>query len=285
MGRCASWRRVSFAGWWSVTDPVRLLVATPVDGIPQAAKVSYGHAVAVGRLLASSGVETLIPDMALMAYPSDLVRARSRAVTQARLKKATHVLWLDDDNIPKAGAIEAMIQSGHDFIGCPYPRKRIHWERFQDPGNWAADEPERIAYDYAYHHSDGPAGRQSVAVVDGCLPVRRLSMGCMLTSVRALDAMWEHYKPELWFTDVVDGGHWPCVALFQLMMGETTKQHGTPFRALFSEDYSFCERYARMNEARPELGFGPLQMLVSHPADHAGMYLFRGMSEGLVYAQ
>ena len=264
---------------------IKLLVATPVDGLPASAKVAYGHALAVGRLIASSGIDTIIADLALTAYPSDLVRARSRLVWQARTLKATHVLWLDDDNIPKAGAVEKMLTSGHDFIGCPYPRKRIHWERFRDPANWSGDEPERVAYDYAYHHSDGPSGTQDISVVDGCLPVRRLSMGCMVTSVRALDAMWAHYDEELWFTDVVEDGQWPCVALFQLMMGETRKQHGIRFRPLFSEDYSFCERYARMNEARPELRFGPLQMLVSHPADHMGTHLFRGLPQGLVYAR
>lgn len=268
-----------------MTTPIRLMIATPVDGIPQSAKVSYGHAVAVGRLIASTGIDTIIPDLSLMAYPSDLTRARSRAVTQARTIKATHVLWLDDDNIPKPGAVETMLKSGHDFIGCPYPRKRIHWERFKDPQRWAADEPEKIAYDYAYHHSDGPDGKASVPVVGGCLPVRRLSMGCMLTSVRALNAMWDHYEPDLWFTDLVDDGHWDCVALFMLMMGEQRIVHGSRFRPLFSEDYSFCERYARMNETHPELGFGPLQMLVSHPADHMGSHLFRGLSEGLVYAR
>ena len=195
------------------------------------------------------------------------------------------MLWLDDDNIPKPGAVNTMLASGHDFIGCPYPRKLIHWERFRNAGNWSGDDPERIAYEYAYHHSDGPDGRKSVPVVNGCLDVRRMSMGCMLTSVRALDAMWEFYRDELWFTDLVENGHWPCVALFQLILGETTKSHGTPFRPLFSEDYSFCERYARMNEAKPDLGFGPLQMLVTHPADHAGTHLFRGLSEGLVYAR
>ena len=264
---------------------VRLLVATPVDGLPGSAKVALGYAMAVGRLIASSGIDTMVPDLEFVSYPSDLVRARSRLVSQARSHKATHVLWLDDDNVPKRGAVEAMLASGHDFVGCPYPRKRIHWERFTDPLNWSGDDPEKRAYEYAYHHSDGEDGRKTVQVVDGCIPVRRLSMGCMLTSVRALDAMWDHYRDELWFTDVVENGHHDCVALFQLMMGRERIVHGMPFRPLYSEDYSFCERYARMIEARPELGFGPLQMLVSHPADHVGSHLFRGLAEGLVYAR
>lgn len=258
---------------------VKLLVATPIDGLPASAKVAYGHAIALSRLL-NSGVETKLFDPGLMGYPSDLVRARSRAVAGARAFKATHILWLDDDNIPKSGAISKMLETGHDMIGCPYPRKRIHWDRFRDPANWAGDEAERIAYDYAYHHTDGDDGRKTVQVVDGCIPVARLSMGCMLTSMRALDAMWEHYREELWFTDVVDGAHWECVALFQLLLGKTVSRHGTPFRPLYSEDYSLCQRYADMGAP-----FGPIQMLVSHPADHVGTHLFRGLAEGLVYAR
>ena len=259
----------------------KLLIATPIDGLPASAKVAYGHALALARLL-NSDVECQLLDPGIMGYPSDLVRARSRAVTAARQFQASHILWLDDDNIPKRGAVSAMLETGHDFVGCPYPRKRIHWERFTDPSNWAGGEPERLAYDYAYHHSDGPTGVASLAVVNGCIPVERMSMGCMLTSMRALETMWAHYRDELWFTDVVDGQHWECVALFQLLMGTERKVHGVPFRPLYSEDYSLCERYNRIREAH---GLGPVQMMVSHPADHVGSHLFRGLAEGLVYAR
>ena len=263
---------------------VKLLVATPIDGLPASAKVAYGHVLALSRLLNSS-IETKLLDPGLMGYPSDLVRARSRAVSAARSFGATHILWLDDDNIPKPGAITRMIDTGHDMIGCPYARKRIHWERFRDPANWAGDDAERIAYDYAYHHTDGEEGRRAIQVVDGCIPVQRISMGCMLTSMRALDAMTEHYREELWFTDVVEGSHWDCVALFQLMLGKTVIHHGVPFRPLYSEDYSLCQRYQDMRDAGCVHELGPVQMLVSHPADHVGTHLFRGLAEGLVYAR
>ena len=257
----------------------KILICTPIDGIPESAKVSYGFALTLARALSSSSDMGLL-DPGIMAYPADLVRSRSRCVMRAHDFGASHILWLDDDNVPKAGAIQKMIDSGHDMIGCPYPRKRIHWDRFKDPSNWAGDDAEKHAYDYAYHHSDGPMGHEVFEVQDGCLPVARLSMGCMLTSMRALDAMTEHYRDELWFTDVVDGAHFPCVALFQLMFGKVQQVHGVPFRPLFSEDYSMCERYGQMGAP-----FGPIQMLVSHPADHIGAHLFRGHAEGLAYAR
>ena len=259
---------------------VKLLVVTPIDGLPASAKVAYGHVIALARLLNSS-IETKLLDPALVGAPSDLVRSRSRAVSMARAYGASHVLWLDDDNIPARGAIDRMLETGHDIVGCPYPRKRIDWGHVReaalaDPGS----EPERSAYEYAYHFDDGKLGTRDIVVTGGCIPVRRMSFGCMLTSMRALDAMTSHYEAELWFTDVVGVDHWHCVALFQLMLAPTVQMHGAPFRPLYSEDYSFCQRYHDMGEP-----FGPIQMLVSHPADHVGTHLFRGLAEGLVYAR
>jgi hypothetical protein len=110
-------------------------------------------------------------------------------------------------------------------------------------------------------------------------------MGCMLTSVRALEAMTDKYREELWFIDVIDGKHFECVAIFQLMISELRDFRGKAFRTLYSEDYSFCQRYNDLCAERPELGFGPIQMLVSHPADHVGTHLFRGSHQGLAAAR
>ena len=260
----------------------KIMIATPVDGDPASATCAYGYGKAIGILLHSSSLIGLSSPW-LVGYPSDLVRARSRLVRQAIVEGIDYVLWLDSDVIPKPGMLGAMIESGHDIVGCPYPRKRLHWERV----GWTnlGEEPEHHAYTYAYQISDGPVQRERVEVVNGCMPVRRLGMGCMLTSVRALSAMVDHYRDELWCTDVVDSQHWDIVAIFQLLMGSVYTMNGREFRALFSEDYSFCERYARMIEARPELGFGPAQMLVSHPADHVGGHVFRGNVNGLIYAR
>jgi hypothetical protein len=112
-------------------------------------------------------------------------------------------------------------------------------------------------------------------------------MGLMLSSMRALEAMVEKYRDELWFTDVIDGKHFDCVGIFQLLMSDERDFRGRPFRTLYSEDYSFCERYNQMR-ADPEYavnGFGPLQMLVSHPADHVGNHLFQGSVNGLAAAR
>ena len=262
--------------------PTKLVIATPIDGLPESARCAYGYALAVAGLLAGD-VDAKLVAPGLLGYPADLVRARSRAVRLARDAGATHVLWLDDDTVPKRGAVAAMLASGHDVVACPYPRKRIHWERMGHamPG----EDHEKHAYDYAFHLHGADGGTARLEVRNGCIAVDRMGMGCMLTSMRALDAMTEHFRDELWMVDVVEGRHYDLVALFQLVMTETTTYNGRPFRILLSEDYSFCDRYNRMREARPELGLGSPQMLVSHPADHVGGHLFKGAHEGLVYAR
>ena len=261
----------------------RILVATPVDGIPECAMVPYAHARTLASLKQEmyADLEILWPDQAYLAYPADLVRARSRAIRQAQEHGATHILWLDSDIVPKPGFLGAMLASGHDFIGCPYPRKRVYWQQVRMMGG----DAEEQAYQYSYHFNDGEAqGATTIQVVNGCVPVKRLAMGCMLTTMRAINAMTEKYRDELGFTDVVDGRHFDCVAVFQLMLTEWIQFNGRPFRTLLSEDYSFCQRY---NEMAGEPGhglFGPIQMLVSHPADHVGQHLFRGSPHGLAAA-
>jgi hypothetical protein len=260
----------------------RLLIATPVDGDPENAMVAFGYAKAVAMLL-SENKDAALLSPGLMGYPSDLVRARSRAARVAIEGGFTHVLWLDADTIPKRGTIGRMLELGYDWIGCPYPRKRIHWDRVRPMPH---EEPEYLAYDYAYHFTNGPdESRQAVEVREGCVPVERLSIGCTLTSTRALKAVWDHFEEDDWFTDVVEGKHIHCVAIFGLLMSNVAPVQDRSFRALFSEDYSACERYNVMREARPDLGFEPIQMMVSHPADHVGWHRFHGDARGLVYAR
>jgi hypothetical protein len=261
----------------------RILIATPVDGLPESAMVPYGYSKALARLMSEmrDDLDIQIADQGLMGYPADLVRARSRAVRIAKEYHATHILWLDSDIIPKQGCLGAMLNSGHDMIGCPYPRKRIHWDRVSKA--MLNEQTEWLAYDYAYHFSDGDEGRQEVTVTNGCVPVLRCAMGCMLSSMRALEAMVDMYRDELWFVDVIDGKHFDCVGIFQLMLSQLMDFRGRPFRTLYSEDYSFCERYNRMRAERSE--FGSIQMLVSHPADHVGGHLYQGSSQGLAAAR
>lgn len=260
-------------------EGVKLLIVTPVDGEWDKAMCSYNHLQAVASLMSWSANVGLLPPTRL-AYPSDLVRSRSKAVRVARDAGMSHILWLDNDNIPAPGFLGRMLELNHDWIGCPYPRKKIYWDRLKHV--MPEEMPEWHAYDYAYQRSSEPG----LPVQSGCMAVDRIAIGCTLTSVRALSAMWDHFLEDDWYTDVEVGGvHHETCALFGLLFGETRTVRGKRFRPLFSEDYSACERYNVMRAAHPEMGFGPIQMLVSHPADHVGMHLFKGSAEGIVYAR
>jgi hypothetical protein len=265
----------------SPLDGVRLFVATPVDGAPSSAVASIGYQLTIARLLALHKDAGLL-DPAIGCHPSDLVRARSLAVKAARDWGATHVLWLDADVVPAQGFLAAMIASGHDWVGCPYPKKKIHWDRVRPRPE---EEPEALAYNYAYQTTGATQGIERVRVINGCIPVDRLAIGCTLTSMRALNAMWDFYESEEWFVDLADGKPIEAVALFALMYGQEQLVNGKRFRPLYSEDYSVCERYNRLRTVRPDLGFGSIHMLVSHPADHVGGAVFRGTAEGLIFAR
>jgi len=264
----------------------KLVIATPLDGHPESAKCAFGYAITIGRLLAGEGHPGLI-DPGILGYPTDLTRARSLAVRRARDFGATGILWLDDDTVPKRGAVAAMLESGHDVIGCPYPRKRIHFERMS-AAVLAGAEAEKAAYDYAFHLEGPDDGHATVTCVNGCVPVGRVSFGCLYTSMRALDAMWARFEEEDGFThiDDSDGAHYDCVALFGLVTMPPLEFRGRRVTRLLSEDYSFCERYNRMRAESPETaGLGPIQLLVTYPADHVGSHLFRGDKDGLIYAR
>ena len=264
----------------------KILLASPVDGHPESAMCALGYAVTAARLL-SEHREIALTEPEWLCYPTDVVRARSRAVMHARMVGATGVFWLDTDTVPKEGTLAAMLATGLDVVGCPYPRKRMHWDRVKHA--LPEESPEWHAYDYCYHF-DNPKTETAgaVATVDvqnGCTPVARMGFGCMYTSIKALNAVWDAFAEDDWFTDVVNGKHYDCVAVFGLLFSQTGEVRGKRFRALYSEDYSFCERYGAVCQTKPELGLTPAMMMVSHPADHVGQHRFRGSAEGLVYAQ
>jgi hypothetical protein len=257
---------------------VRLLIVTPVDGAPASATAAIGYQLAVARILAEHRDAALLSPM-LGCHPSDLVRARSLAAQTAIDTDRTHVLWLDADVVPKPGFLSAMLATGADWIGCPYPKKKIHWDRVRPTRE---EQSENLAYNYAYH----PSVPQNIEVRDGCIEVERLAIGCTLTSVDALRAMVVHYREIDWFVErTEDGRAVEAVAIFGLLFGAPRTIDGRRFRPLYGEDYSACERYQVVRETYPNLGLSPIRMLVTHPADHVGGHCYRGSAEGLVFAR
>lgn len=239
----------------------RLVIATPVDGAPHAATVSYVYHTAV-RQLERSGACIMSADI---FFADDLARARSRAVWYALNRGDWEWLlfWDEDVCVPQTGIVPRMIEIaskwGYDVIGAPYPRKRIP----------AAFPYKPLASETGQH-----------PVIHDCIEVDLLAAGFLMISRSCLERMVAHYAETEWFTD----GHDPnaiheTVALFrQVRTDETTivvNGETRRYRELYSEDYSFCHRWRQMG--------GRVHMFVGAgaPLGHIGGHLFEGTPQEL----
>jgi hypothetical protein len=223
-----------------------------VDGSPETGTVSARYAEGLAKLARSPNAFS-VPQTLLMSC--DIVRARNRAVRIILEHEfnATHVLWWDEDVDPGPHVhviVNALIQSGHDIVGAPYPMKS-----------------ERGGIPIIKHQAELPDP------VDDCVPVAALGFGFMLTSRRALEHMVKHYD-DLWFYDVQnDGSYHRTIGLFDLSYQEQAPiGFEGPWRERLSEDYSFCLRALKCG-LQPHMYVG-----LGTPLAHIGRigYRFKG---------
>lgn len=260
----------------------RILLYTPVHGSPESAGVSLGYHQATIQLSRSVDVQLLD---GRMFTDCDLVRARSRAVRVfLDSPAATHLLHWDADVVGNVAdiraAIDGMLASGHDFVGAPYPRKKVMWDRIAAEIDGApmvtAATVQALAYDYPYRFGDAAEGGAMIEVVNGCVEVDAMAFGFTLTSRACLERLWKAFAPTLSFGDVIDDRLYWTVALFQLLLPQQSATAPYAIDPLLSEDYSFCQRWR-------DIG-GKVQMYVGvgSPLHHVGAHVFRGSREGVV---
>lgn len=236
-------------------NPARILIATPLDGTPETAHVSYAFHRAVAQLERAGAV--VVPSQLMFA--DDLARGRSRCVWHAlqRAQEWDWILWFDEDVVVRdATIVPRMIkcaeEDGHLVIGAPYPRKRIE-----------------AMFPYKPMQAQLDAGK--IEVVRDCVDVEFLAFGFMLTHRKCLEKMVAHYADEWFFDSRLDGPAHETVALFRQVMTETvTLPDGRRHRDLLGEDYSFCWRWRQMG--------GKVQMYVGNgsPLGHVGGHVFTG---------
>ncbi len=278
----------------------KILIYTPVHGTPESASVSLGYHQATCQLARSVDVELLD---GRMFTDCDLVRARSRAVRIFLASSATHLLHWDADVVGNAGDIKTaltnMLDSGHDLIGAPYPRKRVDWREVAHTavdycavsGTRASNVVdlsvalEARAYSYPYKFGDNDGAETPVSVENGCVEVECMGFGFTLTSRHCLQTMWDHYAPTLSFGDVLGGSVDWTVALFQLLLPPQTSVGPYSVGHMLSEDYSFCARWRACRDTGRGR-FNRVQMYVGagSPLHHVGPHVFRGSRDGLVRA-
>jgi hypothetical protein len=261
---------------------IRLIIATPVDGLPESADVKWAYASALSLALQDPSIRMMDPIR--LAWPNNVYHARSRAVRLARELDVTHVLWWDADVAPDDVRIIArLIATGQDLVGCVYPRKRVLWDQAERACSGGEKPVEAHAYRYPYR-AEGPDHSVTAAhVAADCVAVPGgLPFGFMLTTRACLDKMWAHYEPELWYVDTEDDGktHFRGVHLFHEMFSpERVGPDGKPYRQPLSEDYSYCERWRAIG-GKVAMYVGP-----GSPVNHIGGHMFRGHQEGLRYGR
>jgi hypothetical protein len=220
--------------------------------------VTWGYHVAVRQLERSGAV--ILP--AELCFSDDLARARSRCVRVALERDDWDwLLFWDDDVVPAdTSIVPRMIARAdadrHDWIGAPYPRKRI---------------PAQFPYKPLASSIDN--GR--IIVVNDCIEVELLAIGFTLIRRRSLAMMVMNYSDE-WFTDSHERGEVKeTIGIFRQIMTPITHVNGRRFRELYSEDYSACYRWRQMG--------GKVQMFVGDgaPLAHVGGHVFLGAREDI----
>ena len=227
----------------------RIVISTPIDGNAITGTVQSGYALAREAVLHSCAtVRGHVP--ARLMHSCDVVRARNRAARAAVASDMTHVLHWDSDVVPDnaPALLDAMLASGHDFVGAPFPTK---------------SDPPRLN---VAGFGRGIGERQG-----DCLPVPGFGFGFVLTTVAMLRAMCDRYDAADWYYDVTsDGKVHRTIGLFDLRYAHTPPTgHVGAWRERLSEDYSFAHRAIEMG-IQPWLYVGEHASVV-----HVGQYGYR----------
>jgi hypothetical protein len=243
-----------------------LVIATPIYGSPESGTVTLGYHMAATKLCRAPDISFL---EARLFVNCDLVRARSRALAMFMETGGSHLLFWDEDVVPRdLRIVTAMINSEKDVVAVPYPRKKVRYDELEgavrneaeqsELGRQTAEELEAATLDYSIQYVE-PANIST----DGIAEVTYVPMGFTMIRRECIEKMYAAH-PELAFTDYVDGVTRAARALFMpVLEGER----------LYSEDYSFCHRWRSM---------GGKVHIIADPADHIGQHRFHGRWQGLV---
>lgn len=224
-----------------------------------------------------------------VTFPRDIVRARSRLARDfldyrtAKGEPATHLLFIDGDNVPNSTAIVGMLKAHKDVVACPYPRREIFPRiRPMDPAS---------AMRYSYIPIPG-----AMKDIHDCVEIGGIGFGFILirrevveklvaenrflVSPETVKLIQESNLPEdakaetlialrnFFFDDFPGNNNKETVAIFSLYNGLDGR--------MFGEDYSFCFRCRDAGiKVHMYLGDGS-------PVEHDGILRFTGDVKDLI---
>lgn len=279
----------------SIRPRWRLFIGAPMKGL-----IEPEHMRSMLELERLKGLELVFGELSSDARHEgdDLVRVRSRMLQLAYQSDCTHLLFTDVDNAWDPRVVVAMLQTGKDFVQCPYLRR------------------DGRGYSIRPTEKDRIAGRTADEDIqpDNTIEIEHTGLGLTLLSRDCMRRMIEHYgkadterahldgvaerlengdvpkgeayqllrsamrELELWRVghmglNVIDRNGdtaLPMTALFQLM---------TRYGVLMSEDASFATRWR-------DIG-GKVWLYIGEgsPIAHVGAHTWQGKIEDLGFSR
>lgn len=224
--------------------------------------VTVGHMRSVlGLVLRKSNI---IEIEAVNHEATDLVRSRSRSVHKfLHDSTADYMLFIDADIEFNPEIVDLLVAEDKDFVGCPYPKKHVHWGQAALAAKHGLD-PRIGAHSYVLRNTR----ERTMADVDGaCMQVDGVGLGMVLVARQALQLMYDHFRSHAALVYKDDGnGDVETVALFALL---------NDGGRLLSEDFSFCRRFTSIGGV-VHCYLGP-----GAPVAHYGAMLYEGHSAGI----
>lgn len=199
-------------------------------------------------------IENIKLSLFSISNESLITRARNTLVGEFLKNDAfTHLLFIDADIGFEPEAISRVVHSGHDVVGCIYPKKHYDFDKFHQSAS--GDMRDSMNYVVNVAGETSPDGIERT-ITNGFIQVHDIGTGFMLISRRAILKM-VHAHPELRHDTENDKG---LFALFDTLIDEKQRY--------LSEDWSFCKRWRNIG--------GEIYADLTQNLSHAGNHVFEG---------
>ena len=187
-------------------------------------------------------------------------RARNVLVARFMQSQATHLLFIDADIGFDAQTVFRLLEQDKDVTTAIYPKKMIDWNMVDSKIKSGTKENlEQAGVDFNINIIGN-----SVAAVNGFVPVLDAATGFMLVTRSLLQRMTDHFRAELDCVNDITGTSATVptyVALFDCMIDPDTRRY-------LSEDYAFCRRVQQMG--------GEIWADIASPLVHMGTQVYTG---------
>lgn len=211
--------------------------------------------------LAKRGIKI---EIQTLAQESLIQRGRNVLTHKFLCSDATHLWFLDADLEAPPDMICKLIESGHDFVGAPYPLKRIRWDMLRQ----AVEVEKQTGVELDLESMCGQLVINKLdanpEVIDDFTRVNYIGTGFLLVKRNVFEKMAQAYPERIYLDDgsirenMVD--FWYCGIIDEPGFG----------RRFVSEDYGCCYLWRKLG--------GEIWAYTGGGLTHFGGLGFKGMS-------